>query len=231
MDVNPLFVNLEPSEYLDLARSSEISLENMPLAWNAVESAIAPDLASRQSGLERLIELNIASFSPLIAYFLATRILEPDIELRTRIVETLAGILKTGENDQPSKKAVILYLNNVLAQMRTRQIFALLQVAEYTHSAEAHVAVLINGCSYAGVHLSDILIDWEMPVGIRKQAVKFISQVGFLDAIPALERVAGRLSTKYPPQHRLPGMPPEIEDEEASLLPLIKDAIATLKAP
>ena len=42
---------------------------------------------------EELIELDAARYSPVVSYILVTRVLEPDVELRAKIIEILGLII------------------------------------------------------------------------------------------------------------------------------------------
>ena len=49
---------------------------------------------------------------------------------------------------------------------------------------------------YAGRHLADILSRTETAAGSAPQAAHYIGLVGYLDAIPALERILARLEAR-----------------------------------
>jgi hypothetical protein len=114
--------------------------------------------------------------------------------------------------------------------MRKRNIFALLQVAEHKISSETNVAVLLNTCSYAGNALANIFTDRKIPIPIRRQAVIYTGRVGFLDAIPALEKLADRLESRMNGQSSMPFAPPSDSDEK-SLLPAVQTALRLLQSP
>ncbi len=59
------------------------------MIWEALESLTSPELMNRIAGLGRIIKLDGVRQYPLVVYVLVTRITEPDIELRTRIVQLL----------------------------------------------------------------------------------------------------------------------------------------------
>jgi hypothetical protein len=107
---------------------------------------------------------------------------------------------------------------SVLSAMRTRQVFALLQVAEYDKSAEAGVIDLLSCCSFAGCHLSEILSNRDIAQDIRKQAAFYIGQIGYLDALPVLERMASRLESRR-------------DEEDSLILPVLQYAVQLLTSP
>jgi hypothetical protein len=117
-----------------------------------------------------------------------------------------------------------------LSRMRTREIYALLQAALHDLAIETQTACLLKACPYAGNHLSDILASRKVPLPIRQQAVRFISMVGYLDAIPALERMAFRLESRLNGQQAMPFVPISGIDD-TGLLPDVKSALASLQSP
>jgi len=229
MEVNPI-TNIQSSNLLELKESTSSRFEFLPVIWDAAAALISPELEKRFSGLRRLEESDAMRRHPLVSYLLTTRIVEPDIELRTRVIKVLASVFPLDGEERTSEEAVRLHLSNCLAGMRSRQVFALLQVADFDPSAEPVVAALLSYCSFAGGHLADILMNRQAPLSIRKRAVHFIGRIGFLDALPCLER----LETRY--ESRLSGKNYASdnsinENEELSLLPLIQDTLGLLRAP
>lgn len=212
-DVSP-----EQSEQLTLDESDPGRLELMSVIWEAAESLTSTDTINRVNGLERLIEYDAIRQLPLVAYILVTRLEEPDIELRTKIVRYLGNLINSDSFTSGQTQKVQTTLMTTLASMRTRQVFALLQVSEYDKTAEASVMDLLSCCSYAGSHLSEILSNRELPREIRKQAAFYIGQIGYLDALPVLERMANRLQTRG-------------DEQEALILPVLQDAVLLLTAP
>jgi HEAT repeat protein len=214
-------------EYGDTASGA---VELFPAVWTAAEALLAPELLIRQQGLARLIELGAPRLSPLIAAILATRLSEPDLELRRQIAYTLGDILTVDEHGRAAPELVRSYLVQMLGQMRQRPIFALLEVSISDPMAEATIARLLNACPYAGRHLADILSERKMPLAVRRSATHFIGLVGYLDAIPSLERMLARLETRAAGQQVMPFAPPG-QPDEADLLPEIRTALASLETP
>lgn len=201
----------------------------IPSIWNLAEKMVSPDIENRRVGLESIVELDVLPRFPLLVYILATRITEPDIDLRGEVVNALANVLVTqSKNGSVTPGSSIL--SDFLSRMRTRQVYSLLQVVDTNPVSEPHVMELLKACSFASNHLSDILSDRRTPVAIRKLATKFIGDIGYLDSISTLERMETRLESRFPSQQTLPGIVVR-EDEEASLLPMIRNALALLRAP
>lgn len=190
-------------------------LELLSVIWDAVESLTSADLLLRANGFERLLEFDAIRQLPLVAYVLATRLEEPDIELRTRIVRNLGSVINSASNGNGPTEQVQTALMNVLSAMRTRQVFALIQVTQYDKTAEGAVFDLLSCCSYAGCHLSEILSNRDLPPEIREQAAYYIGQIGYLDALPVLERMKSRLENRK-------------DDEDLRILPVLQNAVQLL---
>jgi hypothetical protein len=208
--------------------------ELFPAVWNALERLVSPRAEDRSSGLNILLELDAHRISPLVAYVLATRLDDPDMNLRIKVVEAVGGLLSRGvfsssldEEGVKTPENVRQSLKFYLSQMRRRRIFALLQVADQHPSTHTSVAAIIKTCSHAGQVLADIFSDRRLPVNIRRQAIKYAGVVGFLDAAPRLEKLAERLEARMQGQRLMPFAPP-VDSAEKALLPAIQTALSLL---
>lgn len=230
MDFEPLPADtLQPSLF-ELNEAATGVLELFPAVWSAAEDLISPEAALRHRGLDRLLEMGAARLSPLIAYLLATRLADPSLDFRLRVVSALASLLRPDVEGFVAPEAVRRQLFHTLGQMRTRTIFALLEVLVADAKAENDLARLLNACPYAGKHLADILAERRNPLPIRRAAAQMIGRVGYLDAIPALERLAARLEARLSGQQAMPFAPPA-QPDESELYPVIRDVLIRLKAP
>ena len=227
MDANSFHIHLDQPSLFEFDNNSIDAVELFPAVWSAAEAIISPDPQVRMQGLEQIAQTQAARFSPLIAYLLFTRLVEPEMDSRTRVVSILADVLRLDSEGRVAPETVRLQLINDLACMRTRQIYALLQVADFEPQASDSVAVLLNACSFAGNHLSDILIDRKLAVSIRMRAVELIGNVGYLDAIPVLERIRTRLEARLNGQQHMPFVTLE-EGDEVDLLPGILSTLEIL---
>jgi hypothetical protein len=228
MDSDPMSINLNQPTLFDFTGASSDTVELFPAVWSAAEELTSPNLALRQAALERLAALNAIRLSPLIAYLTATRILEPDLSLRKRVVQLIGNVMAPDENRRPAPDIVIRHLSAYLSQMRTRPIISLLQVGEQDPGLEAAAARLFNACPTAGSHLVDIGSDRKAPVALRRQAVRMIGLVGYLDTLLTLERLEARLTARIKGQQSMPFAPPSGPDE-SELLPAVQIAIGALR--
>ncbi len=213
-----------------LSEAAVQGLELYPAVWRAAEMLTASDPGIRRMGLQELIENEAARYSPLIVYLLITLLTDPDIQLRCQVIHSLARVMGRDEQGQTSPEAVRQCLCGHLGAMRTREVFALLQAVERQPECEDDVVVLLSCCSYAGNHLGDILSERANPLGIRRLAARFIGRVGFLSALPAIDRLAGRLETRLEGQRAMPFAPQEPKDE-LNLLSELRQARDLLNAP
>jgi hypothetical protein len=230
MDIDPFIVNTEKTSLLDLREVDSSRFQFSLEVWYTAEALFSTVLETRKAGLERLVRLKVARVSPLVVYLIATRLTEPDIELRSRVVAVLAGVFDLDDIDRLSEESVRLCLCTYLSGIRTRQVFALLQVMEFDPSMEPKVTQLLSYCSYAGSHLAEILADRNASLELRRWAAHFIGQIGYLDALPVMERLLTRLESRKNCKN---GLSDSIvgETDETSLLPPIQSAIESLRAP
>jgi hypothetical protein len=196
----------------------------------AMENLTAPEASTRHLALDKLLELSAPRFSAVVAYLLVTRITDPDLSLRRRVVEALGAVLAPDSEGFPAPEDVRISLHHYLSQMRTRQVFAILQVAAPEEDIMERVARLLDACPFAGNHLLDILNDQKAPLEIRKMAAAMLGRVGFLDALSSLEKLQIRLEAKINGQRTMPFAPTDHSDE-AELLSPVQASISILRAP
>jgi hypothetical protein len=230
MDLDTLYLSPVQPTFFEVIETTTGLLELFPAVWSAAESLTSPDVHTRSSALDRLVELGAPRLSPLIAYLLATRLTDPDLPLRCRVVRILGELLSIDQNGHLAPDTVRRHLTSFLAQMRNRPIFCLLQTAIADPSLEPHITRLFNSCPHAGAHLAEIFSDRGMPLPVRQQAVHFVGQVGFLEAVPALERLAVRLEARLTGQQSMPFAPPITSQDESDLLPEMRSAIRALRS-
>jgi hypothetical protein len=227
MDSDPLSIRLNQPALFDFTGTSSGPIELFPTVWGAAEELTAPEVETRRVALKRLAELNAIRLSPLVAYLVATRLLEPDPALRKMVVRFLGDVFVTDEEGRPAPEIVIRHLTAYLAQMRTRQIVAILQIAALDKISETAAAHLFNACPYGGGQLVEIAGDRKVALPIRQEAVGMIGLVGYLEALPTLERLEARMSTRLSGQQSMSFAAPSGPDESV-LLPAVQNAINIL---
>jgi hypothetical protein len=230
MDVNPMFVNVEDTDLLELENLDSGRFEFLPLIYDAAEAMISADRMVRWSGVERLIELQAGRVSPLVGYLLATRLEEPDLELRAMVVKALARILDKDDQGHLPKTAVYQSVVGFMSRIRTRTVFSILQAVDFDPSIEPMAVKLLSNCSFAGTHLADIMANRNAPMAIRKQAVHFIGRIGYLDALASLERQATRMESRRIGNNGFSSDNSD-GDDEADLLAVMKETLDMLRMP
>jgi HEAT repeat protein len=221
---------VSPQPQLFLLEESIGTIELFPAVWGALEDLTKDNVNTRSAALEELNELNAARFSPVVSYLLVTRIAEPNIDLRRRIIDTLGEVLLPDSNGYPAPEDVRSSLHHYLSGFRTRQIYALLEACAEYSSSEDHVGRLLNACRFAGNHLIDILNDPKTPLEVRRQAAVMIGKVGYLYTVPALEKLARRLEARIAGQTAM-NFATKKNSSESDLLPTVEEALRDLKTP
>ncbi|HIE57518.1 MAG TPA: hypothetical protein EYP88_04715 [Anaerolineales bacterium] len=214
----------------DPADTTTGAMELFPEVWAATQGLSSPDLMVRRESLDRLIALDAVNLSPLVAYVVATRIFEPNLELRRRVVEVLGKVFLPHETGKLPPPEVRIHLRGYCMLIERRGVLNLLEVADAFPDAESYIAAILNACSRSGAILAAVMSDRKMPLNLRQQAINFIGQVGFLDAIPALEKLEERLEARMNGQKTMPFAPLSVADER-SLLPGVQAALILLREP
>jgi hypothetical protein len=230
MSVDPEGMNLLQLALFELQKTSSETIELFPKVWAAAEALTDANIENRCEGLACLEEVRAARFSPLISYLLFSKLTDPDLGVRTRIIRNLAAVLSPDEAGQSAPDVVRQVLLHHLSQMQFLQVHAMLEAVVYDPTVEAPVGILIKANCNAGSDLSEILSDRRQALAIRKQAANFIARVGFVDASPSLERLIGRIESRVNGQQAFSFSQIDAMDE-AQLLPSLKSVLTILQAP
>ena len=204
-------------------------IELFPTVWKAAENLTSPVSVTRQRGLDALLELGAHKVSPLVAYMIATCVNDPDIYIRRRIVFVLADLITSDSNGKHPSEEVRKVVSNYLHNMNEATVFSLIEVAVADQQTEKSIYNLFNVCPYVGRYLGDILTQWKNPLLIRQKAIYFIGLVGYLEALPVLERLFNRLEARQNGQFVMSFAPPSIKSDDY-LLPYLRIAINQLSA-
>jgi hypothetical protein len=222
--------NLSQLMLFDFADTATGAVEFFPEVWNATQGLTSPDIAVRRESIDRLVVLDAVRLSPLVAYVVATRIFESDLDLRRRVVNILGKIFLPNETGKLTPPTVRVHLASYCSKMEQREILQLLEVAEAFPETESKVAAILNNCSQSGTILAEMMSDRRILLAMRRQAINFIGRVGFLDAIPALEKLEERLKSRANGQKSMPFALPS-NSEENSLLPMVQATLTLLHEP
>ena len=203
--------------------------ELFPTVWRALEGIASPDAAERNRCLDELVSLDAPRLSPLVAYMLATRLVDPNLKFRKRVIEVLRDIISIG-NGGKLPLEVRRHLKAHCSVIGRGTVMSMLEVAEVDPSVETQIAAIFNLCSHSGTILTELMADRRVPVLLRRQSINFIGRVGFIEAIPHLERLADRLISRANGQKRMSFAPPH-EPDESTLLTGVQTALKLLQEP
>ena len=204
-------------------------IELFPAVWQATEFLTYPDASTRQRGIDLLLDLGAQRVSPLVAYMIATCLNDTDVYIRRRVVFILAELLSIDPGSKPTpdmvRKVLLYYLHN----MNEATVYGLLEVAATDEQAEKSIYTLFNACPYVGKYLGEILNQWKNPLPLRQKAIYFIGLVGYLEALPVLERLFNRLESRQNGQYSMPFVPTSTTSD-IDLLPHLRVAMTQLGA-
>ena len=204
-------------------------LELFPAVWSAAEALVSPIPRLRQQALLQLDKMGAPRLQPLVAYLIATRLTDPLLEIRREAVRVTSALLGRDVQGRAAPEGVRQAVISYISQMRTRSLYGLLQVMQSAPDAGFEIARLLNACPYAGRHLVEIVSDRKTILGLRQQAAELIGMVGYLEAMPTLERLEARLSARAIGQQSMPFIPAEV-GSEIELLPSVRRALMLLRA-
>jgi hypothetical protein len=230
MEINEISTQPIQPALFEFGESSSGVMELFPGVWHLAEMTINPDARTRWLAASRLYESGAVRLLPLITYLIATRITDQDLEVRSVVIRSLADLFSPDRQGRMAPESTRQTLKGTLSQMRTRRIYALIQILPQYQELEQAVASLLNACPYAGNQLAEILASRKVSLDIRRYAARLIGLVGYLESIPALERLLARLESRIHGQQVMSFAPLEMMDE-TDLIPDIRRALAFLSSP
>ncbi len=160
--------------------------------WEAVEGLTTPDPDVRDQALEALINIEGYNKSPLVAYLLATRISDPNIEVRFHIIQCLGRLLDFDTEGLHFSDQALIHFQEFITHLNKDQLIRLLEVANQYLSAEKALVNILKLSSYAGTGLSGIVNDRKLPFSIRQQAVYYCGEMGYLETKIMLQNLIDR---------------------------------------
>jgi hypothetical protein len=215
---------------LNFEKPSTNQFELFPKIWATAEGLLDPDVGNRQRSLAILEEMKAARYSPLVSHLLFSKISEPDLGLRSRIIKNLAEILSVDVEEGYAPDLVRQVLVYDLCQMRPGEIYLIIEAVDFDQSTENAASSLLGTNCVFGEYLAEIMIDRKTKLSIRKQAIHLIGRVGYIDVTPAIERMINRLEPRLNGQQSFSSLSPDTTDE-VYLLPHLKSTLTILKAP
>jgi hypothetical protein len=216
----PLFIYGEPTENI---------LEVLPAVWNAAESLAAPEAITRNQALNAILELGVQRISPLVAYILVTRLNDPEISIRRRVIYVLGDLLMDEISRKDGPDNVRMTIIHALQNLNEDTAHGLLEVAVLDPKIEKFLFQLFSNCSTAGKYLGEILSQRKYPLPIRQKAIYIVGQVGYTEVLPVLQRLYNRLETRQNDQYSMSFAPSAVDHDE-NILPVLRIAINRLTA-
>ena len=162
-------------------------------AWKTLEDLIDPDPELREKGLEDLESLDGFEEHPLMVYILATRLSDPELEIRFHAVQLLGKLVDHELTGDILPEPSFRILTNFTTEMDKSQLIKLLEVSAAYLAAESALTNILKLCSYAGKALGGIVNDRKLPVEIRQQAIYFCGEVGFLNTVDVIRNLIQRI--------------------------------------
>lgn len=161
--------------------------------WTTLENLIAPDPDLRDAALEELGHLEGCQDQPLLIYLLATRLLDPDLEVRFHAVQLIGNLLSYDPPNEGLPDDSLKTLAEFTTHLEKEQLIKLMEVSVKYLAAEDPLVNILKLCSYAGKALGGIVNDRKLPVEIRQQAIYFCGEVGFLNTATAIRNLIRRV--------------------------------------
>jgi hypothetical protein len=192
-----------------------------------MERLIDPDPALRETALEELQSLNDVGDQPLIIYLLTTRLMDPVLEIRFRVVQSVGGLLSGDSHQGSLSDHSLQVLTAFTTQIDKHQLVKLLEVSAAYLAAEEAIMGILRLCSYAGKVLGGIVNDRKLPVEIRQHAIFYSGEVGFLSATGAIRNLVQRNRKSKARPEWIPIRKKHLDEE--ILLPFAEAALGKLE--
>lgn len=223
-------VDISQLPLFDISNPSTGAFELFPKIWAASEALTSPNPKIRIDGLVILDEYRAARFSSLICYLIYTRLGDPDIEVRKRVISSLVNVLRVDNEGNSAPEMVYQNLKFHLSQLQEPTIYGLLETCEEEPDIECYVADLLRQSSHAGEYLSEIMNNRRYRLDVRIRATQLIGKIGFLEALPSIERAINKLEARVNGQQIFTFAYQDNNDENR-LLPTLRVTYDLLTAP
>jgi len=220
---------MQPRLISSSSGSPQALLELFPGIWQTAEKISSPNVQTRKKALYDLRETQAARVSPLIAYLLATRILDPDISFRSIVIEDVSNLMAVDGEGKYADEEVRSQIIATLSTLDISGLMALVEAVVWDESQMSYVSLLVNYVPKAGEMLQEIVADRAQAIPVRGMAVRLLGHVGYVAALSELERIQNRLKTRQAGQRSMPFAPTQSHNE-LELLPALKHSITILRA-
>jgi hypothetical protein len=201
--------------------------------WMAGEMFVSPHVEERRRGFAILFGSEAARRSPLTPQLLAARVDEPDLPLRAQIIQALADYFELRGREYRYPPEVRAMVVGHLRKFERPHLVALLELERARQDGGVKLRPeslirLMERIPNASPSLTRLAGDRALSIDLRCAAISLIGQVGFTDALTALEGLEARLDGRRAGQMAMTFAPAE-HPEEHRLLPALKDALRLLR--
>lgn len=201
--------------------------------WTAAEMFVSAHVEERRRGFAILNGSEAARRSALTPHLLASRVDEPDLELRAEIVQALADYFEIRGREFRYPPELRGAVTAAVRKFDRAEIQALL---ELHHAArEGRLALrpealvrLWERLPTASPTLTRLAGERGWPLPLRQAAIEAIGQVGFTDAAPVLEGLLARIEGRRAGQLTMLFAPSDWPEDQA-LLPALRDTLTRLQ--
>lgn len=189
--------------------------------FRALESLVQPSVEERERGLENVLALMAHKRSPLACTVLFSRLQEPDLSLREKVVDALAKVASPRVEERQAVDEVRSCFRMHLATLGRGEVRSLLYLLGERPASQESVCRILDAFSGAGEMLIAILMDRNEECVVKIAAAQVVAEVGYLAAIPVLEELTKRLESRRGDQLRM-GFAPRPGNNDALLLTALK---------
>ena len=201
--------------------------------WMAGEMFVSPHVEERRRGFAILFGSEAARQSPLTPQLLASRVDEPDLQLRVQIVQALADYFEIRGREYRYPPGIRAAVVGHLRKFERAHIVALLDLQRARQDGAVKLrpeslARLMERIPNASAHLTRIAGDRTVNLGLRGAAIELIGQVGFTDSLVVLAGLEARLEGRRAGQIAMAFAPADHPDEQ-KLLPALKETLRLLR--
>jgi hypothetical protein len=201
--------------------------------WVAGEMFVSPHVEERRRGFNILFGSDAARRSPLTPQLLAACVDEPDLALRSQIVHALADYFEIRGHVYRYPPEIRSAVAGHLRKFERPHIHALAELQNAARAGAVKVRTeslicLLDRVPNASGLLCRMAGDRSLPADLRCAAVELIGQVGFTDALAALEGLEARLEGRRAGQLTMTFAPTD-HPEDLHLLPALKETLRALR--
>jgi len=202
-------------------------------SWMAGEMFVSPHIEERRRGFALLFGSEAARRSTLTPQLLASRVDEPDLNLRAQIVQAIADYFEIRGRHYRYPAEMRAAVVGHLRKFERPQLLALLDLQRAAQAGAVKLkpeslACVLERIPNASVHLARIAGERSVALGLRCAAIELVGVVGFLEALPALEGLEARLDGRRAGQLTMTFAPTDNPDDQ-HLLPALKETLKLLR--